>query len=55
MEKMYYTVEEVMELLGIAKPTAYKIVQRLNQELKKKGYVVVSGRISKRYFEERCY
>jgi hypothetical protein len=55
MEKLYYTVDDVTVLLGIAKPTAYKIVQQLNKELKEKGYIVVAGRISRKYFEERCY
>lgn len=54
-EKIYYTADDIVELLGVAKPTAYKIIQQLNKELKEQGYIVVAGRISKRYFDERYY
>lgn len=37
-------------------PTAYKIVQKLNAELKEKGFMTISGRVNKQYFMERtCY
>ena len=33
-----------------------KIVQRLNAELKAKGYLTISGRVSRQYFIEKvCY
>ncbi len=42
--------------LGVSKSYAYKIVQKLNAELAKKGYMVISGRVNKQYFMERtCY
>jgi hypothetical protein len=31
------------------------LVQRLNEELKRKNYITISGRISKQYFHERIY
>ena len=33
----FMKVEEVAEILGISKSYAYKIVQKLNDELKEKG------------------
>ena len=52
----FMTVAEVAETLGISKSYAYKIVHRLNQELKDKGYVTIAGRINRRYFDEKvCY
>ena len=49
-------VEEVAEELGVSKSYAYKIVQRLNKELKAMGYMTVAGRVSKQYFMEKvCY
>ena len=49
-------VEEVAEELGISKSYAYKIVRILNEELKKKGYLTISGRVSREYFMEKvCY
>lgn len=51
----FIRVEEVMELLQIGQTTAYKIIRDLNNELKKKGYIVVMGRVPRKYFEERIY
>ena len=52
----FLKVEDVAEILGVSKPYAYKIVRSLNAELKEKGFLVVSGRINRRYFlEKACY
>ena len=52
----FMTVAEVAEILGIFKSHAYKIVHRLNQELKDKGFITIAGRINRRYFNEKvCY
>lgn len=52
----FMSVEEVANELGISKSYAYKIVQRLNDELKEKGFITISGRVNKQYFLERtCY
>lgn len=49
-------VDEVAQELGISKSYAYKIVQKLNAELKEKGFMIISGRVNKQYFMERtCY
>ena len=49
-------VDEVAQELGISKSYAYKIVQKLNAELKEKGFMTISGRVNKQYFFERtCY
>ena len=50
----FMRVEEVAQELGISK--SYKIVQRLNVELKEKGILTISGRVNRTYFMERtCY
>ena len=52
----FMKVDEVAQELGISKSYAYKIVQKLNVELKEKGFVTISGRVNKQYFMERtCY
>ena len=52
----FMKVDEVAQELGISKSYAYKIVQKLNDELKCKGYITISGRVNKQYFMERiCY
>ena len=38
------------------KVDAYKIVQKLNAELKDKGFLTIAGRVNKQYFMEKtCY
>lgn len=52
----FFRVEEVAEILGISRSYAYKIVQKLNDELKTKGFLTISGRVNKQYFlEKTCY
>ena len=46
---------EVAAVLGVPKPYAYKVVRQLNKELKEKGFLTISGKVSRRYFEERVY
>jgi Mn-dependent DtxR family transcriptional regulator len=49
-------VSDVAAELGVSKSYAYKIVRRLNIELKNMGYLTVAGRVNKKYFMEQvCY
>lgn len=52
---LYYTANEIMEMLGISRGHAYKIVKQLNEELAGKGFIVVAGRVPKKYFAEHFY
>ena len=52
-EQSFMRVEEVAQELGVSKSYAYKIVQKLNQELKEKGYLTISGRVNRKYFQEK--
>ena len=54
-ECQFYTAIEVAQLLGVSKGHAYKVVKNLNDELKSKGFIVIAGKVSKQYFNERCY
>jgi predicted transcriptional regulator of viral defense system len=54
-KKQYYKVNDVMEIMGVSKGFAYKLIRNLNKELEEKGYLTVSGRIPVKYFEDRCY
>ena len=52
----FIRVTDVAEELGVSKSYAYKIVQRLNADLKSMGYLTVAGRVSRKYFMEKvCY
>ena len=56
MQSEYYlTVQDVQKLLGIGESLAYKIIRQCNDELRSKGYITVSGRVSKQYFNEKVY
>ena len=46
---------DIMESLGISDGKAYGIIRQLNKELEAKGYHTVSGRVSRKYFEECFY
>lgn len=53
--KIYFTAGELAEMLGISVGHAYKIIRRLNQELSDDGFLVIAGKVPKRYFEKRWY
>jgi Mn-dependent DtxR family transcriptional regulator len=56
LDTNFMKVEQVAEELGVSKSFAYKIVQKLNAELKEQGYLTVAGRVSRKYFLEKlCY
>jgi len=54
-EKKYLKAEDVATYMEISIPMAYKIIRRLNDELVSQGYLVVAGRVSRRYFEQKVY
>lgn len=43
------------EILGISKPYAYKIIKQMNEDLEANGFITISGKVSKKYFEEKFY
>lgn len=54
-EKMFLTAKDVSIITRTSEATAYRIIKQMNAELKKKGKVIIPGKISKRYFEEKIY
>ncbi len=50
---MLIGVNEVMSLLGVGRTMAYKCIAELNKELEEKGYLVIRGKVPKKYLEER--
>lgn len=47
--------KEIAARLDISVSHAYKIIRRLNNELEASGHMVISGRVSSRYFEEKFF
>ena len=53
MNERFLTVTEVAQLLHISRSHAYKVIHRLNQELKARGVLTIAGRINRNYLLER--
>ena len=52
MDNKFIRVDEVAQELSISKPYAYKLIKKLNDELKEKGFIT---RVNRQYFQERFY
>ena len=55
MESKFLRAEKVAQELSVSKPYAYKLIRQLNEELKIKSFITVSGRINREYFNEWLY
>ncbi len=55
MNRQIVTVRDVMAVLAVSESKAYSIIKQLNRELAAKGYITVPGKVSRAYFEEKCY
>ena len=53
--KNFLTANDVAQFMGISIPMAYKIIRQLNMDLKKQGYITISGKISRIYFEKKVF
>jgi len=53
--KIYITASEMASLLGVSVGHAYKIIRKMNDELKNSGYLVVSGKVPRKYFEKQWF
>lgn len=52
---MFMRVEEVAEEMGVSVPYAYKLIRKLNKELKATGCITIAGRIDRKFFYENFY
>ena len=55
MSDKFIRAEDVAKELDISKAYAYKLIQKMNAELREKGYMTIAGRINRQYFAERFY
>lgn len=42
-------------MVKISEVSAYRLIKKMDNELEKKGKVIIKGKISKRFFEEKTY
>ena len=54
-DTLFVRASDVAKEMGVPEAMAYKIIRKLNNELKEQGFVTVQGRLSRQYFEERIY
>ncbi len=52
-EKNFLNAADVAEYMSISVPMAYKIIHKLNDELNANGYLTVSGKVNKLFFEQK--
>ena len=56
MKKNYMmNANDVAEELGFSKGHAYKMIRKLNEELEASGYIVVSGKIPRAFWEKKFF
>ena len=53
--QIFMRVEEVAEELGVSVAYAYKLIRSMNEELRRKGCIVIAGRIDRKFFYEKFY
>ncbi len=55
MDNKFIRVDEVAQELSISKPYAYKLIKKLNDELKEQGFITIAGRVQPPVFPRRFY
>ena len=55
MENRFIRADDVARELSVSKPYAYKLIRKLNEELKAQGFITIAGRVNRQYFYERLY
>jgi fructose-1-phosphate kinase PfkB-like protein len=46
---------DICDELGVSRSKAYAFIHKLNEELRKAGYFVISGKVPRDYYEKRFY
>ena len=52
---MFYTAADLASILGVSLSKGYLLIKQMNHELEEQGYMTISARVPKRYFEKRWY
>lgn len=55
MPKQVYGAGDLAELLGVSESKAYGLIRIMNDELQKKGYLTLRGRVPAAYVQERFF
>ena len=52
---MFYTAAELSSILGVSLSKGYLLIKQMNSELEEQGYMTITAKVPKRYFEKRWY
>jgi hypothetical protein len=52
---MFVRADEIAKDLDVSLPYAYKLIREMNAALKAKGFMTVSGRVSRQFYLEKFY
>ena len=55
VERQFIGAKEIAEILGVSESKAYSVIRDLNNELKEMGYITITGKVSRVFFQERVY
>jgi hypothetical protein len=57
MESMFIKSDEVAQVLGVSQSYAYKLIQKMNKQMRNEGYKgpLIKGRIDRTYFFQQFY
>ena len=55
MKRELVGAEQVAEILGISVSYAYKVIGKLNAELKKDGFLIIHGKVDSLYLARRFF
>ena len=51
--KKFLTASDVASIMQISTTSAYRIIKKLNTELQVQGKIIVPGKVSRKFFEEK--
>lgn len=52
-DSLFLRAAEVAAICDVSIPKEYKMMEEVNTEMAKGGYLVISGRVNKRFFYEK--
>ena len=54
---MFIGVKEAAEILGTSESYAYKLIQKMNKQMREEGYKgsIIRGRVDRTYFYQQFY
>ena len=55
MARATYNAKELAEVLGCSESKAYAFIRLMNDELQKKGYLTLRGKVPATYVQERFF